>query len=93
MRVLYIIHDLTIGGAENLIYQSLPLFKKKGVKIDLLLVKNNQTSFAKDLKEQGITVHTLDVNNLLSLNVVLKLYRFLKENHFDIVHVHLFPIL
>lgn len=36
MKILVIINKLDKGGAENLIVQSLPEFKKRGLNVELL---------------------------------------------------------
>ena len=45
MRVLQIINSLGTGGAEKLLLESLPLFYKEGLEVDLLLLDGNEYPF------------------------------------------------
>ena len=43
MKVLQVINSLSIGGAEKLVANSLPLLQKNEVSIDLLTLSNKRT--------------------------------------------------
>ena len=44
MRVLQIINSLNIGGAEKLLIDSLPLYQKKNVRVDILILQKTEIS-------------------------------------------------
>ena len=94
MRILHVINSLATGGAEKLILDTLPLYKQKGVHVDLLLLWDNNCIFTQELKKMDCcTIHILktsknykDIYNVLS---IFKIAKILKN--YDLAHVHLFP--
>ena len=89
MRVLHIITSLNIGGAEKLMVDLLPRLKQRGAEMELLVFVGNRTMFYDQLEREGIKITAFaekgSVYNPLHL---IRLYRFLKKNHFDVVHTH-----
>lgn len=90
MKVLQIINSLATGGAEKLIIDTLPLYVKQGLKVDLLLLNGDNHPFldALVLKNccQIFSLGNSSVYNPLS---IFKIIPYLKK--YDLVHVHLFP--
>ena len=90
MKILQVVNSLAVGGAEKLLLETLPLYKEKGVTVDLLVLNGHEYPFMTELKE-------LDCCNIFSLGNatvynplhVYKIISYLKK--YDIVHVHLFP--
>ncbi|SKB59977.1 glycosyltransferase [Dyadobacter psychrophilus] len=95
MKVLVITNDISQGGGEKLLASSLPIFKKKGIDISLLLLnaKGSVPSFLSDIEKSGITIHDLGISSFYNPLCAWKIRDFLRENSYDIVHVHLFPAL
>ncbi|MCF0061301.1 glycosyltransferase [Dyadobacter chenwenxiniae] len=95
MKVLAITNDISQGGGEKLLASSLPIFKKKGIDISLLLLnaKGSVPAFLSDIKNSGITIHDLRINNFYNPLCAWKIRAFLEANSVDVVHVHLFPAL
>lgn len=90
MKVLHIINSLTTGGAEKLILESLPLYKKSGVDVELLLFKTNNYPFEKQfLSTSEVVVHKSRFNSFYSPLNIFYIIPFLKK--YDLIHVHLFP--
>lgn len=89
MKVLHIITSLNIGGAEKLMVDLLPRLKQRGAEVELLVFVGNRTMFYDQLEREGVKITTFaekgSVYNPLHL---IRLYRFLKKNHFDVVHTH-----
>lgn len=89
MKVLHIITSLNIGGAEKLMVDLLPRLKQRGVEVELLVFVGNRTMFYDQLERDGVKITAFaekgSVYNPLHL---IRLYRFLKKNHFDVVHTH-----
>ena len=89
MKILHIITSLNIGGAEKLMVDLLPRLKQRGAEVELLVFDGNRTMFYDQLEREGIKITAFaekgSVYNPLHL---IRLYRFLKKNHFDVVHTH-----
>ncbi|MDR0602847.1 MAG: glycosyltransferase, partial [Bacteroidales bacterium] len=94
MRVLQVITSLGTGGAEKLLVDSIPLYKLKGIDMDLLLLNGTETPFLKLLKEQNVTIYTLSKGNIKTVYNPFHIFRIIPYiRKYDIVHVHLFPSL
>ncbi|SFS97807.1 glycosyltransferase [Sphingobacterium wenxiniae] len=96
MRILYIINDLKVGGAENLVVSlANAIHTIKGVEAEILTLSDRaSSSINKERIEQLNIKHTtLTSGSLLNPILLLKLLQFLRSNSFDIIHVHLFPAL
>lgn len=89
MKLLHIINSLAMGGAEKLVAETLPRFKKKGLEVEVLLLNGKETPLFEELKGKNIKIHTLGSGSVYNPGHIFKIIPFLK--HFDIVHVHLFP--
>lgn len=89
MKVLHIITSLDVGGAEKLMVDLLPQLKSRGVEVELLLFVGNRTMFYDQLEREGIKITSFaskgSVYNPLH---IIRLYRFLRQNHFDVIHTH-----
>ena len=45
MKILHIINNLNTGGAEKLLVETLPLYEKKNIEVDLLLLSKKESPF------------------------------------------------
>lgn len=87
MKILQVITSLQIGGAEKLVVDMVPLMQKGGHTVDVLLFDGTDTSFKKQLQEQGIRVFSLGYNNsVYNPKFIFKLIPIIKR--YDIVHTH-----
>lgn len=92
MRILRIINNLNIGGAERGIVGNIPVHIKNGYDIDVLLLDGKDTFFLSELQEHGVVVKFLGKNNnIYNPLLILKLFKYMNE--YDLIHVHLFPSL
>lgn len=87
MRILHVITSLRTGGAEKLILDLVPLLKKRGAQVDVLLFDEVDTPFLKALKEEGILVYSLPFGKYIYnpfhiLSLIPYLFRY------DIIHTH-----
>jgi glycosyltransferase involved in cell wall biosynthesis len=94
MRILQIDNSLGTGGVEKLILDTVPLYRKAGIEMDVLLLWDNDLPFTKALKE-------LDCCNVFILKksgndkdvynpaFIFKIKEILKN--YDIAHLHVFP--
>ncbi|OXB02714.1 glycosyltransferase [Flavobacterium pectinovorum] len=89
MKILHVINSLEIGGAEKLLLETIPLYNKKGIKADLLLLNGKETPFLIALK----AMNCCDIYSIGSRAYnpfhVFRMIPFLRK--YDIAHVHLFP--
>lgn len=90
MKILHVIDSLTVGGAEKLILETLPLYHTKGIIADVALLDANEYIFLKKLKEKNCCkIYGLSKGNLYNPLLILKLIPIIRK--YDIIHVHLFP--
>lgn len=94
MKVLHIINSLGTGGAEKLLLETIPLYRKKGVEMDVLVFWNNHHQFIDELKalkccEIFVFKESKNYKDIYSISHIWKLRKYLKE--YEIAHVHLFP--
>ncbi len=94
MRILQIINSLGTGGAEKLLLDTIPIYRKSGLEMDILLFWNNNHQFVDSLKALGccnIYVLNESGNNsdIYDIKNIFRLRKYLKK--YDIAHVHLFP--
>lgn len=81
-----------MGGAEKLLCESIPVYQKKNIKIDVLLLKSNATPLYKYLKNvlpNGL--FSLTQGSVYNPLLIFKIIPYLKS--YDVLHVHLFPSL
>jgi glycosyltransferase involved in cell wall biosynthesis len=89
MKVLHVINSLQTGGAEKLLLETIPLYNKKEIKTDLLLLNGKETPFVATLKNMSCcNIYSLNSNPYNPLHV-FRMMPFLRK--YDIAHVHLFP--
>lgn len=92
MKVLQVINSLHTGGAEKLILDSVPLYQKKGIEMDVLTLKKDKTSFWNSLKQQTKDkLIGLTAGSVYNPFLLFKIIPYLKQ--YDIIHAHLFPTL
>lgn len=89
MKVLQVINSLDTGGAEKLLLETIPIYNKKGIEVDILLLNEKKTPFLEILK-------TLNCCKIYAIGTaaynpfhIFRLVSFLRK--YDIAHVHLFP--
>lgn len=90
MKIVHIINSLESGGAEKLLLDTLPLYEKKNVTVDLIVLNGFEYPFLKVLRSLNCcTIHSLNLKSAYNPIAILKLVPLLKK--YDIAHVHLFP--
>ncbi len=90
MKILRVINNLGIGGAERGVVGNVPMHIKNGYDIDVLLLNCKETHFLSELKEHGVVVHSLGKNNnIYNPLLIFKIFKYI--NKYDLIHVHLFP--
>jgi glycosyltransferase involved in cell wall biosynthesis len=92
LRLLQIINNLSAGGAEKLILETLPLYREKGLDVHLLLLNNYKPAFYDELvKTSCCSIHILGKSSVYNPLLIFKIVPYLRKYH--IVQVHLFPAL
>lgn len=87
MRILHVITSLRTGGAEKLIIDLLPRFKKAGLDVDLLLFDGTDTPFKRQLAQAGIQIYELQRGGFAYSPLhLVRLLSYLKQ--YDIIHTH-----
>lgn len=89
MRILHIISTLKIGGAQRLLSNLLPLLTN-GNEVALLVNNECENNLTKDIRKAGVKIilsRYKSWNNPLNIIEIAKTTR-----DYDIVHVHLFPL-
>jgi glycosyltransferase involved in cell wall biosynthesis len=92
MKVLQIINNLGTGGAEKLLLDSIMIYRKKGIQMDLLVLDGAEYPFMEKLKSiNSEGIYSLNANSVYNPFSIFKIIPYLKK--YDIVHVHIFPSL
>lgn len=92
MKVLQVITSLRTGGAEKLILDSVPIYQKKGIKTDVLILSDEDTVFRNKLENcTSGNVFSLTKGSVYNPLLIFKIMPLLKK--YDIIHAHLFPTL
>ncbi len=93
MRILHIIDTLEMGGAENVLVGLSTGQKQFGHEVTVMpLVCPKKTTIRTKIEDNGIIVSPfLNKGSVYNPILIIKIAKVL--NHFDIVHVHLFPAL
>ncbi|CAI9430276.1 Mannosylfructose-phosphate synthase [Candidatus Ornithobacterium hominis] len=90
MKILQVINNLYTGGAEKLILDTIPLYRKQGIEMDLAVLQDGDFPFMKALEEtQSCKIYKIGKRSVYSPLLILPLAKIMKN--YDIIHVHLFP--
>lgn len=92
MKVLQIINSMATGGAEKLLLETIPLYRKRGIEMDLLLLDEKDSPFLQALRTQtDCKIIGFGTGSCYNPLLIFKMIPHFKN--YDIVHVHLFPAL
>ena len=91
MRLLHVISSLEIGGAQRLLSDLLPIQKQQGLDVELLVNVNVENDFTAKISKAGVNIISLEEPNLHNVSNAVRLRRIIKG--YDVVHVHLFPLI
>lgn len=87
MKILHVITNLEIGGAEKLLVDILPRILSSGVIVELALFVSTDTPFYRALKDSGVKIHEFSHGgSVYNIKNLVKLFRLAKE--FDVIHTH-----
>lgn len=91
MKVLQVIDNLALGGAEVLLTQLHPRFRERGIDCEYYLLQPDNGVLEQKLRFQGAQIHTPLQSSVRSPLHIGALRSHLRRFAYDIVHVHLFP--
>lgn len=91
MKVLQIISNLGAGGAEKLLKDLTIELKKENLDVEIAVLQKEKSIFIDELEKKKIKVHKLSKNNLYSVKNFFRLFKLIKKQKYDVIHVHLFP--
>ncbi|RRA90391.1 glycosyltransferase [Paenimyroides viscosum] len=89
MKILQVIDSLSIGGAEKLVRETVPLLIDKGYQVDLVLLDGVKSHLYHELNNLNCCkIYSLG-NSLYNPLNIFKMVPIIFK--YDIIHVHLFP--
>lgn len=89
MKILQVIDSLSMGGAEKLLVDIVPIMISKGHVVDIILLNGKRTELM-DILEKRVDCNIYSLgNNVYNPFYIVKLIPYFYK--YDIVHVHLFP--
>jgi putative lipopolysaccharide biosynthesis protein len=94
MKVLHIINNLNIGGAEKLLVETLPLYESFGMQVDVFLLTKVDSPFVSSIEENfNGNIYYSGLKSMYNPCQILKIKDFIEQGDYDVVHAHLFPTL
>lgn len=86
MKVLHILDEIKYSGAETMLTSAAAIWKENGVELSALATAKNEGAYADVFKQNGFTVFHIPYS--LSIRFVVHLWKLMKREHFDVVHIH-----
>ncbi len=86
MKVLHVFNEIKASGAEVMFCSSAPYWTDEGVIIEILSTGETVGPFAPKMVTAGYKVHHLPFGK--SIKFFLAFYCLLRDQHYDVVHVH-----
>lgn len=91
MRVLQVINDLDMAGAQALLIEVVRRLADHGVSSDVWALTRTGSRFEEALRTSGVALHGLSERSVYSPAHVTALAKHLRRQRYDLIHVHLFP--
>ncbi|MDD5454220.1 MAG: glycosyltransferase [Candidatus Ratteibacteria bacterium] len=88
-RIVYLITELDVGGAENSLYQLVTHLNPQKFS-PVVCSLDGKGKIAEKLRDRGIEVACLGAKSKFDITVFLKLIKFLKRQRPQILHTYLF---
>ncbi len=88
-RIIYLITDLDVGGAENSLYQLVTHLNRKKFS-PVVYSLSGEGKIAEKLRGKGIEVSCLGARNKFDITVFFKLIKLLRNKKPHILHTYLF---
>jgi glycosyltransferase involved in cell wall biosynthesis len=88
-RLLILTVGLGVGGAEEIVRQSLPLIQEEGFEVALGVLKSGGT-LLREIHAEGIRVESFGASGLWSPASLGRLWSWIRRERFDVIHSHLY---
>jgi len=85
-KILHILRGNERGGSSSVIFNLVKKLHDTGYHVTLLFLKKNQ--LCENAANIGIIVKVIEKNDGIDLKLPWRLYTFLKEEKFDLIHTH-----
>lgn len=92
MKVLLLSNLLSYGGASKLIRDLMPLFAEAGHVCDLLILTDEGSTYADELRGRGFVVDALPKNIKGHIAKIRYIADYIAKGGYDVVHANLFPV-
>ncbi len=89
-KLLLIIDHLDPGGAQRQIIELVKRLPRAEFQITVCNLDGTRAGLAREIQESDIPVHSIYQSGFIDLKALFSLYKFIKDNSFDIVHTYLF---
>jgi glycosyltransferase involved in cell wall biosynthesis len=91
MKLLFVINNLDMGGAERLIVDLAIYFQQTySMQVDVYVLESHSTDLHQVLESHNIKVLS-SINRKYHLRHFFELRRLIQKGAYDVVHTHLFP--
>lgn len=92
MKVLQVINNMDIGGAETLLKNYVISNKDQSVKNSICILQGKESFILDGIREHNIKVYNLELKSkYMFIKALVQLNNIIKRNNYDVVHMHLFP--
>lgn len=92
MKILHIINNLAVGGAQKIIEELVPLQNQyRYVQVDVLLLSDKNIIFDEKLKQYNIKIDVVPFRDIYGFRNINYIRKYIIQGVYDIVHTHLFP--
>ncbi len=86
MKVLHILNELRLSGAETMLCIVASSFSEKGVIAEVLSTGDQLGNYAPQLEQEGYKLHHLPFSK--TPKFFYRLYRLIREHNYNVVHIH-----
>jgi glycosyltransferase involved in cell wall biosynthesis len=86
LRVLNLLNELRYSGAEVMLRDACDFFRRAGIQTTILATGDNRGPYAETLEKCHYTIEHIPFEK--SPQYFWRLYRFMKSNQFDVIHIH-----
>jgi glycosyltransferase involved in cell wall biosynthesis len=91
MRILQVIHNLELAGAEVVVRDLIQGLTRRGIDCELYLLQSTDSAMQRSLSAEGVKIHSPLRTPLYSPRHAIRLAECFRAGAYDVVHVHLFP--
>jgi glycosyltransferase involved in cell wall biosynthesis len=88
LKVMWLIKGLGSGGAEKLLEYSLPYINRNLFQYQVAYFLPQKNALVPEFERAGIPVHCLKINRPYDLRAIWRLFRLLRRERVDILHIH-----